>query len=149
VRFLESLPDRREITRPAAIERHAGKGSQDVRDTPQFCANLRSKLGPLDEICDGVEPCADGHRLDKRACEPRGKEARPRARGAAVNGGEKAAASFTRQGPGKLEIGARRGVDAHDAHFARTLRDGQRRARTTLGALDIGDGGTRRRELAA
>ena len=88
-RLLESLPDRREVARPGAIEREPAQGAHHVGDAPQPRTNIGAELRPLDEIGDRIVPGADRHGVDQRTCQPRREKARSRARRAAVDGGRR------------------------------------------------------------
>ena len=137
-----------EIARAAALKAEPRQRAQHVGDCPERLADLRRQRRPGGEEGDRVEPLLDARGIAQRSAKALGEQPRSSCRARPVGAGQKASDPVARQRLEQLEIGARRGVDAHGAAFADPLGRLQRRTRRDLRLLDIGDQSGAGREFA-
>ncbi len=145
----EAVAHRREVARPGTAEADAGEGARQVRRGSQRLAAGMAEGGILDETGDGILPPGDAGQVGERPGQMLGQEARAVRRHRAVDGGEQAPRPLAGEGARQFEVGPRGGIDGERRAGLLAARHGERRAGGELGAGDVEEARSRRRDLRA
>ena len=133
----QSVAQRGEIARAAAIEAEARQRAQEIRRRGEALAQGFAQRRRLDEEGQRVEPLVDLAGVGERARQALGEQARAGGRRGHVDRGDERARALARERAGEFEIGARRGVDFEPGAARAPRRRREPRRRVDLGALDV------------
>jgi len=145
----EPIPERCQITRPAAPEREPRKRARNIGDAAQPLTQIIGERLVLAKERYAIEPGVNARRGGQRSGDPFGQRPRPGTRHSPVNRGQQRSGARAANRLGQLKVPARRGIDAHMPPAFLAARRRQMRDAPFLCEGNIFDQPAKRGQLSA
>ncbi len=144
--LLAGVAQRRQVARPAPVQRQPRQRAVEVRHPPQRVAQPVGQRR-LDRPAHSLQPPTDDAQIARGRGQPPFQQPRAGGRHRAVDHRQQAAGPAALQAVRQLEVSARRGVDLHQARRRLGPRRGQAGQGALLRDVEIVDHRAHRRQL--